>query len=160
MKVVLCVACLVVAMAWCAASGKQSGYTPILLRLVPSMRFVAGEYALNTRDDTLIPQLECAYNPLNDPSVLPTDVTCHNTGVDSTGSVIWQCEGLLDEALEFDNTQVICEGYSSPGDEYVKSGSCSLRYTLKVADPQARNNDNRYHYHQPFQEELLDYMYF
>jgi len=147
-KVVLCMACLIVAVAWCAPANT---YKPILLKNVESLRFIRGQYALNTRDTTLIPQLECAYNPLNDPSLEPADVICYNKGVDSTGSVMWKCDGIMSKSVDFDNLQVSCEGYSQPGDEYVKEGSCALRYTLKAASPsaqQAPNNENMHH-HQP-----------
>jgi len=154
MKVVFCMACLVVAMAWCAPAYQQPAYTAVLLKDVPSMRFYAGQYALNTRDNTPIPQLECAYSPINDPSALPVDVICNNVGVDSTGSIVWQCDGIMSKELEFDNTQVICEGYSAPGDPYVKSGSCSLRYTLKYATPEKTDDRrNRFPRHEHYQQQ-------
>jgi len=121
------------------------------LKDVPKLRFLAGAYALNTRDYDLIPQLQCAYNPLNDPSVEPIDVTCYNRGVDSTGQIVWQCDGITHKAVEFDNLQISCEGYNFPGDELVKEGSCALKYTLRVAQPQNQNQDNTYHNHQPRQ---------
>jgi len=136
-----------VTLAWGAPS--VNNYKPILLKNVKTLRFFAGQYALNTRDNQPIPQLECAYNPLNDPSALPTAVTCHNSGVDYSGAVVWKCKAKMADTLEFDNLQVSCEGYSRPGDEYVKEGSCALRYTLKIvsAQDQQTPNDNARHHH-------------
>jgi len=148
MKVAVCVACLVVAVALCAPMNQQA-YKPILLKEVKSLRFVYGQYALNTRDNDLIPQLDCAYNPLNDDNALPRDVICNNVGFDNTGAIKWKCEAIMGSNLEFDNLQVSCEGYSAPGDEYVKEGSCSLRYTLKITDVANEPHDNQYvHHHQ------------
>jgi len=149
MKVVLCMVCLFVAVAFCAPQ-----YKPILLKDVKSLRFIAGQYALNTRNTQAIPQLECAYTPVEDPSLLPQDVICHNAGFDSTGAIVWKCDAIMSDTLEFDNLQVTCEGYNRPGDEYVKEGSCSLRYTLKMAsvDRMQNNNNNNEgfrHHHQP-----------
>jgi len=146
MKIVLY---LLVAVALYASAGEM--YEPVLLKEVKSLRFVAGQYALNTRDSQLIPQLECAYTPIEDPTALPVDVLCTNMGLDHTGSIVWSCNGIMADNLEFDRLQVSCEGYDHPGDEYVKDGSCALKYTLKIATttPQYDNDNNNVHHHQP-----------
>jgi len=146
MKTAVCVVCLVAAVAWGAPAVQ---YKPLRLREVASLQFFAGQPALNTRSAEWIPQLECAYNPMNDESVLPTVVTCFNKGVDHLGSIMWKCDGITSKSVEFDNLQVSCESYDMPGyEEFVKEGSCALRYTLKMASPMNNNNDRR-----PFQHE-------
>jgi len=134
-KIVVYVAILVVV----ALSAPSTNNDSVLLTDIQVLQFNAGEYAVNTRTPENIPTLSCAYNPLNNDNLLPTSVTCKNKGVDSTGSVVWKCSGNMDASLEFDNVQISCEGYSFPGDKYVRRGSCALAYTLKVS-PNANNN--------------------
>ena len=54
---------------------------------------------------------------------------CKNTGFDGN-DVTWKCEADLNNNVRFGLTQVTCEGYNYPDDEYVLYGSCGLEYSL------------------------------
>lgn len=57
-------------------------------------------------------------------------VTCRNIGWDGA-SIQWNCEGHLDDTVEFGpNTAVRCESYPGGLEGYVVRGSCRLEYTL------------------------------
>jgi len=129
-KIVLCLLAFVVVTV---LSRDSYSNDRVLLQDVKILKFNAGETAVNTRTPEVIPRLSCAYNPLGNDNLLPTSVTCKNKGLDDVGSIIWKCEAEMDSALTFDNIQVSCEGYDRPGDKYIRSGSCALTYTLKIA---------------------------
>ena len=120
---------------------------PVRLRDVDALVFRAGEDVVDTRTHEVLPRLQCAYNPLGDDSVLPSAVMCENRGVDDRGTVVWKCSAELDDALRFDNVQVSCEGYSHPGDEYVREGSCVLKYTLALSSAAAHTQQPQPEHH-------------
>ena len=136
---------LVAAVVLAPASRAQQ---PVLLRNVNELRFEKGREVLKAREDEYKPQLECAYNPLRDEAYQPSEVTCYNRGTDSRGVVLWECAADLDSSLELDNAQVMCEGDKAPDDAFVNLESCSLLYTLKLAQqpqqasPINNNNNN------------------
>ena len=122
---------------------------PVLLRDVGALVFRAGETVVDTRTGEVLPRLQCAYNPLDDERFLPGTVMCENKGVDDRGSVVWKCSADMDDALAFDNVQVSCEGYSRPGDRYIREGSCVLKYTLALTPAAAHKQQQPQHKPQP-----------
>lgn len=55
---------------------------------------------------------------------------CRQTGSDGV-SPQWACEADLPEGLRFGPLEVVCEGWSGPGDDQVLAGSCALEYELE-----------------------------
>jgi len=49
---------------------------------------------------------------------------CKNIGASYGGSedVQWACEAELPDEFKLGRTEIVCEGYSSPDDEYVLKG--------------------------------------
>lgn len=60
----------------------------------------------------------------------PQVVQCRQTGHDGV-SPQWACEADLPEGMRFGNLEVVCEGWSRPGDTNVLAGSCALEYELE-----------------------------
>lgn len=60
----------------------------------------------------------------------PQVVQCRQTGHDGV-SPQWACEADLPEGMRFGNLEVVCEGWSRPGDTNVLAGSCALEYELQ-----------------------------
>ena len=115
----------------------------VLLRDVDALVFRKGEDVVDTRTGEVLPRLQCAYNPLDDPKFLPSSVMCKNKGVDDNGGIVWKCTADLDDALVFDNVQVSCEGYSHPGDQYIRKGTCTLSYTLALTPAAAQKQQKQ-----------------
>ena len=83
-----------------------------------------------------VPALKCMSGQCADG---PDVVKCHVDGTDyRTGDPLWKCTADLPNGLRFGSTDVTCEGYRHPEDEYVTRGSCGLEYTLigQAARPQ------------------------
>ncbi|TVY23064.1 Store-operated calcium entry-associated regulatory factor [Lachnellula hyalina] len=56
---------------------------------------------------------------------------CTNAGADyNTEDIQWSCSASLPADFKLGSTDVICEGYSSPDDDYVLKGSCGVEYRL------------------------------
>jgi len=56
---------------------------------------------------------------------------CTNAGADYNAEDIqWSCTASLPAEFKLGSTDVICEGYSSPDDDYVLKGSCGAEYRL------------------------------
>jgi hypothetical protein len=56
---------------------------------------------------------------------------CTNAGADYNAEDIqWSCTASLPTDFKLGSTDVICEGYSSPDDDYVLKGSCGVEYRL------------------------------
>lgn len=158
-KVILAAGVAAAVLAVCARADDR-----VLLEDVEALMFRAGEEVVDSRSGEHLPRLQCAYNPLGDSKYLPGAVMCRNKGMDDHGGVVWKCSAELDDALRFDNIQVSCEGYSRPGDRFVRKGSCVLTYTLALTpageqkqQQQRQNQQNQqnqqrqpeYHYQQP-----------
>ncbi|XP_041466662.1 store-operated calcium entry-associated regulatory factor-like [Lytechinus variegatus] len=76
----------------------------------------------------------------------PQVVQCYNRGSDGY-DVQWECKTDMDNAYRFGQIEVICEGYSSPDDEYILKGSCGLEYTLEYTKEgmNQKNSGGNYH---------------
>ncbi|TVY85716.1 Store-operated calcium entry-associated regulatory factor, partial [Lachnellula willkommii] len=56
---------------------------------------------------------------------------CTNAGADyNTEDIQWSCSASVPADFKLGATDVICEGYSSPDDDYVLKGSCGVEYRL------------------------------
>lgn len=61
----------------------------------------------------------------------PKQMQCINVGVDANGKVNWICKANhLDHSVEIRHACVSFEGWSGPGDPYVRAGSEVVKYEL------------------------------
>ncbi|KAI5465723.1 hypothetical protein BGZ63DRAFT_112280 [Mariannaea sp. PMI_226] len=107
----------------------------ILLSEVESLTLRGNGAMTNHRRVPAIPQLRCLSNPkicdLYDIDVM----RCVNQGSSyGTEDIQWSCTASLPEELKLGSTDVICEGYSSPNDDYVLKGSCGVEYRLALTN--------------------------
>lgn len=110
----------------------------VLLHDVTTLVFRSGETAHRARSPD-VPAMKCTSGG-NRQDALPGTITCRNTGWDGD-SVTWDCSAELPQGVWLRNADVICEGWSGPGDGYVRTGSCSIEYEL---DDRRMGRDN-YH---------------
>lgn len=92
---------------------------------VPLQSFNAGKK--RTAKLTSTAQLQCMGKLC---AYAPQVVQCRQTGHDGL-SPQWACEADLPEGLRFGALEVVCEGWSRPGDTDVLAGSCALEYELE-----------------------------
>ena len=60
---------------------------------------------------------------------------CKNSGSGyDASSVEWTCSAALPPEFKLGSTDVICEGYDGPDDEYVLKGSCGVEYRLSLTE--------------------------
>ena len=65
----------------------------------------------------------------------PDSIRCVNSGASyDASSIEWTCTASLPPEVKLGSTEVICEGYDDPDDEYVLKGSCALEYRLLLTD--------------------------
>ncbi|MCJ1307543.1 hypothetical protein MMC25_001189 [Agyrium rufum] len=84
-----------------------------------------------------IPQLRCVGG--NARKFYELDVLqCRNEGFSwdgpGSGNVEWSCKADLPVEFKLGATDIICEGYSNPTDEYVLKGSCGVEYRLLLTE--------------------------
>ncbi|ORY16170.1 hypothetical protein BCR34DRAFT_584626 [Clohesyomyces aquaticus] len=77
-----------------------------------------------------LPQLKCIGGSAR--GLYEVDVMrCKNAGYDyNEEDVQWTCTASLPEEFKLGSTDVICEGYDSPDDEFILKGSCGVEYRL------------------------------
>ena len=82
-----------------------------------------------------IPQLRCV-SPAPICALHTVDVMrCTNQGAAySPSDIQWSCRAELPPELRLGSTEVLCEGYSGPEDEYVLKGSCGVEYRLVLTE--------------------------
>ena len=117
-----------------AIPGKTSAPSPpdrILERDIPVLIVRAGELATRKRTGPQ-QQMQCTGGSASKMADLfPREMRCLNMGVDDQGRVNWDCRASdLDKRVRVENAEVVFEGYSGPGDEYVRVGSGVVRYEL------------------------------
>jgi hypothetical protein len=83
-------------------------------------------------------------------------IQCKNTGFDGT-TVHWKCEAELPTHYRLGKTDVVCEGYSKTGDEYLLKGSCMVEYTLHSNKP---NVDSNYSEKNTDRPNIIDFFMF
>ncbi|KAF2275202.1 uncharacterized protein EI97DRAFT_434440 [Westerdykella ornata] len=81
-----------------------------------------------------IPQLRCVGGSAK--GLYEVDIMrCKNEGSDyASEDIQWACTASLPEEFKLGSTDVICEGYDSPDDEYVLKGSCGVEYRLVLTE--------------------------
>lgn len=78
-----------------------------------------------------IPQMSCVGgDACSYQKYRPKTTQCYNMGSDGEEAQ-WSCEADLHPHVRFGELVVNCEGYLSPTDENVLSGSCGLEYNLE-----------------------------
>ncbi|KAH6888630.1 hypothetical protein B0T10DRAFT_57978 [Thelonectria olida] len=105
----------------------------ILLSDVESLTLRGHGAMTKHRRVSAIPQLRCLSNSkicdLYDIDVMRCDNQGSSYGPED---IQWSCTASLPETLKLGSTDVICEGYSSPDDDYVLKGSCGVEYRLAL----------------------------
>ncbi|KAH0609676.1 uncharacterized protein H6S33_013162 [Morchella sextelata] len=81
-----------------------------------------------------IPQLKCVGG--DGMGRYEVDVMrCKNRGSDyGDENISWSCTADLPREFKLGATDVICEGYDSPDDNYILKGSCGVEYRLALTD--------------------------
>ncbi|KAI5842657.1 hypothetical protein DFP73DRAFT_608328 [Morchella snyderi] len=81
-----------------------------------------------------IPQLKCVGG--DGRGRYEVDVMrCKNRGSDyGDENISWSCTADLPREFKLGATDVICEGYDSPDDNYILKGSCGVEYRLALTD--------------------------
>ncbi|ORY70090.1 uncharacterized protein BCR38DRAFT_99470 [Pseudomassariella vexata] len=124
------------------ARAKTKPKNAILLSEVQSLTLRANAQTTHRRVSA-IPQLKCISHPsicrLHEIDVLRC--TNEGSGYDSE-DIQWSCQASLPPELKLGSTDVICEGYSGPEDEYVLKGSCGVEYRLALTDEGERKHPN------------------
>ncbi|MCJ8749310.1 hypothetical protein PDJAM_G00174870 [Pangasius djambal] len=110
----------------------------VLLRDVQALTLYRGRYT-TARRSSPVPQLQCVGGSAGCAAFVPEVVQCQNKGWDGV-DVQWECKADMDNWYRFGKVEVSCEGYSSPDDPYILSGSCGLEYTLELT---AEGRQNR-----------------
>ena len=65
----------------------------------------------------------------------PPTIRCRNSGSSYTTSDIqWTCTATMPPEFKFGSTDVICEGYDDPDDDYILKGSCGVEYRLMLTE--------------------------
>ncbi|KAI0128531.1 DUF1183 domain protein [Xylariales sp. AK1849] len=114
------------------AAGKPKN--AILLSDVQSLTLRSGAKTTHRRTSA-VTQLKCISSP-SICSLHTIDVLrCTNQGAGySSEDIQWSCVSSLPPELKLGSTDVICEGYSGPEDDYVLKGSCGVEYRLVLTD--------------------------
>ncbi|KAK8026568.1 hypothetical protein PG991_003624 [Apiospora marii] len=82
-----------------------------------------------------MPQLQCQSSKslcrLHEIDVM----RCTNQGAAyETEDIQWSCTASLPPELKLGGTEVMCEGYAGPDDDYVLKGSCGVQYRLVLTE--------------------------
>lgn len=81
------------------------------------------------------PQLKCVSSPAVCRLFAVDTMRCVNQGSGySSEDIQWSCSASLPPELKLGSTEVVCEGYAGPDDEYVLKGSCGVEYRLILTD--------------------------
>jgi len=150
-----------------AASGVSAGwldwldshhYSRIRLRDVNAI-VLHKDQLTESRRSKAVPQLKCTGRYCDE---APSSVMCKNMGFDGR-DVTWKCEADLSNDVVFGKTEVSCEGYDHPNDEYILAGSCGLEYTLELSPEgkraRAAPGYTRYTYSPSYGQQLRHWWY-
>ncbi len=103
-------------------------YRGIDMRDIPVLTFVDGERTVSRRGETYPKMIRVGGNAPK--SSNPDVIQCTNVGNDGH-NVNWRCEAQLPKGVELGKFDIVCEGWSGPGDMEVVAGSCNIEYNLK-----------------------------
>lgn len=105
----------------------------ILLSSVKTLTFRTGKMTTGRRSSP-IAQTICVGGSAQK-HFQPDTIRCKNAGSSySSEDVEWTCTASLPVEFKLGSTEVVCEGYDSPEDEYVLKGSCAVEYRLVLTD--------------------------
>jgi len=107
----------------------SSNPTRILLTNIDAIILKKGEMTTGRRTLPL-PQLKCSGGVGCNGLYNVDSIICKNQGSDGI-DVQWECETNLPDGVKFADSEVNCEGYDYPEDQYVLVGSCNVQYSLK-----------------------------
>ncbi len=121
---------LLVCTAIALAVGGSDLALRVLMRDIPVVTGRRGALVNRTRS-TGQQQLQCKGGDASAAAegMHPDVIQCTNKGWDGA-TTHWACEAALDARVRLGATQVRCEGWERPGDEYVRLGSCIVDYEL------------------------------
>ena len=120
---------LLVLVGGCTITHAASGADRILLEDVGALVLKPGDMTSGRRAAPLS-QLSCIGGVGCDGKYALDSVMCKNIGTDGN-DVNWECTAEMPNDVKFGFTEINCEGYDSPDDQYVLVGSCQLRYNIK-----------------------------
>ncbi|KAI6551744.1 hypothetical protein MCOR03_008737 [Pyricularia oryzae] len=110
----------------------------ILLSDVQSLTLRAGRQTSHRRVAAM-PQLKCVSSRAVCALHEVDTMRCVNQGSGyGSEDIQWSCSASLPPELKLGSTEVMCEGYSSPDDPYVLSGSCGVEYRLVLTEEGSR----------------------
>jgi hypothetical protein len=108
---------------------KTSTSKKVLLSNIDTLTLHAGRLTSHRRIPA-IPQLKCINDPVCNLHQVET-IRCRNQGSSySESDVQWTCTAELPPEFKLGSTEVLCEGYESPEDNYILKGSCGVEYRL------------------------------
>jgi len=115
----------------------------VLLKDVDSLTFRTNHFTTGRRNSP-IAQINCVGgDAVHLKELHPTTVQCQNRGSDGS-DIQWECHAELDNVVKFGTIGVVCEGFDSPNDPRILTGSCGLEYGLEYTRPghhtQTNNN--------------------
>lgn len=115
-----------------AGAAKAKPRDAILLSQVESLTLRADRQTTHRRVPA-VPQLKCVSSQAVCSKYKVDVMRCENKGSGyDDEDVQWSCSASLPPELKLGSTDVICEGYSSPGDPYVLKGSCAVEYRMSL----------------------------
>lgn len=126
---------LLLATAAPTAHAAQKSKNAILLSQVKTLTLRGAGAQTTHRRVSAMPQLQCKSSPalchLHEIDVM----RCTNQGAAyETEDIQWSCTASLPPELKLGGTDVMCEGYSGPDDDYVLKGSCGVQYLLVLTE--------------------------
>jgi hypothetical protein len=105
----------------------------ILLSSVKSLTLDASKLTTGNRSPP-VPQLTCTGGNAQRYYTVDT-MRCKNTGSSySSEDIQWTCQASLPPEFKLGSTEVVCEGFNSPEDDWVLKGSCAVGYRLVLTE--------------------------
>lgn len=130
---------LALSLALSGAAAKPKPKPPsknaILLSDVESLTLRGSGAVTKHRRVPAIPQLRCVSSPKICDLYSVDVMRCVNQG-SSYGDedIQWSCTASLPDTLKLGSTDVVCEGYASPDDDYVLKGSCGVEFRMALTE--------------------------
>jgi hypothetical protein len=100
----------------------------ILMRDLAVVTVRRGALANRTRGTWQL-QMQCKGGDACASELHPDTIQCMNKGWDGA-QTHWACEATVDTRVRLGSTNVRCEGWDRPGDDFVRLGSCVVDYEL------------------------------
>ncbi len=100
----------------------------VLMRDLAVVTVRRGALANRTRGTWQL-QMQCKGGDACASELHPDTIQCTNKGWDSV-QTHWACEATVDTRVRLGSTNVRCEEWDRPGDDFVRFGSCIVDYEL------------------------------